>query len=295
MKTVYNLRFFRDEFEKIKDAPKEWIDKKASNSMAMVIKIEQNHPNCENILNWTKKHKKTVIGQTIEVNKIYTKEELTAAEILYIPWLDWAPGEMYGEDYGTKYRTVTKFKQFEIKQQTTPLFCNTSKLSKKKDLQTLFSAEIIISKKLKEILEKEKLTGIDIKPVYRPTKIKDLGDVDEILSDKTKQSTDFFQLIVSANCENIVSPPTVFGEEYINLEHKANNAHIIEYNLISGIDWQSNLYLNKKKWPKTDFAITREKIMAEYPYPLLVITQRAYQILIQNGISGFEAEPAIFI
>lgn len=294
MKLVYKFRFFADEFYKIKNAPRHLLDR-SSNKWTAVIKIPRDHPEFDNVLNWAKEHKKIIITSMVFVEKIFSESELNSAEILYLSWIDDAPGEMYANEYGTKYEVIKKCKQFEIYKQISPLFCNTSKLSKKKDIQRLFSSEIIISKRLKEIFEREKITGVQIRPVYRPLRIKNIGDAEEILNDKTKQSEDWFHLEVVADANHIVVPPTKYGLRYIDFDKSWRNFYLPECNLISDIDYRSYLYLKRKHWPKTDIARTKEMIMAKYPYPLVIINQRTYQILKKNKVKDFKAEPAYFV
>lgn len=293
MKILLELSYFKDDFEKIKNRPKELVT--YDNGSRVDIKIPYSHRRTPELLAWTKKYKRVLIGPGASCKKTYSNEELEQAEIFWVNWIDDAPGEMFADDYGTQYELIKKCKQYELKKQITPLFCNTSKLSKTKDIQKLFSSEIIISKRFKEIIEKERLTGVEICPVYRPTKIRDMGDIDEIISDKAKQSTDYFQLKMTANCGHIAAPPTVFGENFILLEKMKYINYIKECNLISGIDWQSSLNIDRNNWPKTDFAVTKELSMSEYPSPLIVISQKVYQIFKKNKIKGYRIEPAYFV
>lgn len=294
MNREFRFRFFADEFNKIKDAPKHLVDK-SSNDLAITIKIKENHHEFDQVLNWAKKHKKSSIGWFVYVDKVFSQEELDNSDALNMSWIDDAPGEMFGESYGTKYKVTKKCKQYEIFEQVSPLFCNTSKLSRKKDLQKIFSSEIIISRRLKELLEEKYLNGFEIKPIFRPTKISNRGDIDEVLSDRFRQSQDYFQLVITSNAGHISSPPTKFGPNYLDLNRKHDIiSRLTECDLIENIYWDSSICLNKEYWPKVDFAVTKEKIMSEYPYPLIIISQKAYQILKENEIKGFEVEPAYF-
>jgi hypothetical protein len=314
----YSFRFHRDKI------PQSFIDKfhhlehEPNNTSIFAVRVCTNNHDFKSIFDYWE-HNPENAYSPLALNK-FSESEMRSAEILYLNRIADVPNEMFAEEYGTKYEVLGKggtgkeytmnikgvgqpivtVDSWEIKKQISPLRINVSKLSKK-DIQKTFSDETIISKRLKEILEKNKVTGCKIDPVYRPVKIKESAEDVDYYSDEKKLSKDFYQLNVVPTCGYSV-PPTKFGIKFHKLEledqlepNPLYDKVIEGFRTTAGPGIGTSFYFNRKNWPNTDFAKTSQFRSLQYLHPFIIISQRLYRILKENKVSGFEAEPAYFV
>lgn len=293
MKTLIEFRFWTAKFNAILDAPKHLVTK--SNYMATTVLIDREDSKFAPLWAWASTHPSATILDPLP-KYVYTKQELMTAEIFYLPYIDMAPAELVSDDYGTKYRVVKKKGRFEVKEQTTPLFVDTNRLSKSKDFQQLLTDEVLINKRLADILAKNHIQGYELLPVFRPKRIHRWGDDIVVKNSEGVQSSNWFQLNVTAIAGPIAQPPTEYGSSFLELEPSNTGTYQVKaLGLISSPKIGTSLYFNRAGFPHTDIVRTRELNIAEIPYPYIMITQKLYRIFMANKVKGFEVRPAYFV
>jgi hypothetical protein len=210
----------------------------------------------------------------------YSPEELEAAELLrLIPTCFFEPE---GEDCGTVYDESTACPICHAgRLQVSDLELNVRKIPKRADIAISIASEWVFSRRLAEAVEREGLSGIELRPVVGRAR-------------GTRQlSPDWVQPVVTSAPVD-VAPATRFGIDPLNDdpsgEYRCPLGHIAGLNILS------ELSLVRGSWDKADFAITRQFVGARegvlVPFPLVLISQQFYQLLKREKMRGFKAEVA---
>ena len=294
MKTLIEFSFSTDKFNAIPDAPKHLVTK--ANYMATSILVDRDTPEFTSLWKWARAHQEAR-ALSPSPSYIYSKAELDAAEIFYLPLIHAAPDQFGGSiDYGTKYRTVQKSGRFEVKEQISPLFTDTNQLSKTREFQQLLSDEVLINKRLADILAEHHIQGYELLPVFRPKRIRRWAEDVEVRNSEGVQSLNWFQLNVTAVAGPIAQPPTVFGPDFLFLEpsHTGRN-QVKKLGLVGSPKIGTQLYFHRSGFPHTDIVRTKELNISEIPHPYILITQKLYRIFKENKVKLFEVRPAYFV
>lgn len=299
MKTIYKFTFFSDVFHQAKDAPKDLVS--FDNGMRVEIKVDKESKDFRRVFNWSRTNSSLVIGGSMLPSYTFSAKENDSFEIFYISGVSISPGEMESIDYGTKHDLICKCDDMvnsshsiSTYKQVSPLYIDISKLSKNKDIQSPLSNEIIISKKLKELLEKHHITGFKLGEIRKPKKISKNGDVLKSVSDVYVTSDDWFQLIPTETTSMAV-PPTKFDYPYLNFfSSKTQSKFDQKCNLIIGIKCETFPHFDRTQFPQADIVKTTQLQISQFPYPYIIFSKRLYNILKENKIKGFECLPAFF-
>ena len=169
----------------------------------------------------------------------------------------------WGYEYDTRYEILSGCDDRDcpsIEKQVSPVHLDTRKFGNH-DFKMLLSREFIISKRFRDLIETQGLTGCDFAPVMHR---------------KTNQaSPDIFQLIVT-NVLPDIAPE--FKRENIQCD-KCGTQVLIRR------DW---LYSYHKSALKNimDFNLTKEYFSVTYPYRVLIISQKVYQLIKEYKIKG---------
>lgn len=166
--------------------------------------------------------------------------------------------------------------------QKSDLVFNLNTIPKSRDIISGYAcAEIIISRKLSRLMEKEKITGYKTRPIRHRT-------IDG------KISPDWLQLVVLSTVGK-AAPQTKYGDDFfhpdINLEDVCPSC-----GRNSGMNIISELYICQQNWDGSDIAKTTNLVGGGkglgFPQPMLVISQKLYQIFKQSKIRGYKGEVA---
>jgi hypothetical protein len=99
------------------------------------------------------------------------------------------------------------------------------------------------------------------------------------------------QLVVNAPPVS-VSEQTRFGINVFDEDREGGYRCPLGH--VAGLNLLSEVYLPRGSWPGTDFAVTRELVGVRRgllrPTPLLLMSQRARQAFVENGVKGYQLE-----
>lgn len=192
-----------------------------------------------------------------------------------------------------KKNLIDKYLYINIYEQTSPLYLDTRKLSKKLDIQKTFTDELIISIRLKKLLEKNNISGWKTEPVYRPKKITWNGDVVNVDASTSDLSEEWFQLVVSARAPKM-DKITKFGDQSLSFKKAKSTIPVNDCNLVLGIQHGSWPHFDRAKFPGSDFVCSAEMQVSAHSSPMILISRKLYELLEKNKIKGFETLPAFF-
>jgi len=147
---------------------------------------------------------------------------------------------------------------------------------RKYDISVTYSGdtEIIISDKVKDLMIKEKISGIEFYPVFQ------LGSENQVINN-------FFHLKLSEGIGEVVEPSIVD-----RTEKKCSQCGFYKKFLC-----QTPLYFKRETWKQDDICYTLNWFGSP-PYAQgkwVIISQRLYRILKDNKINFFSVEPSFFI
>lgn len=225
------------------------------------------------------------------VERIYTDQELSSA-----PLLEWGPTNQAIEDdyYDLKEDGYQGGPQASHRrcpacraelEQVRDLWVDT-RLMGKRDLSLTYSFEVILSARLARMLQEAGFTGFALRPVW---------DYRKPYQGEPK----LYQLVVTHVLPPMASPPTEFeGEQRCEvcgtktqyLKHTHFWGRIKYYE-------ETDIYYTHEVLEKAwDFNATHERI-GGLPdgHPLVLISQRVYRWLKEQGIKGWSARPVYLV
>lgn len=141
----------------------------------------------------------------------------------------------------------------------------------KKDILISIENEYIVSPRLKNILDKENLTGLKYRPVY------------------TKKDAELvaYQMII----ENRFAP--LHQKTTLKV---VNNDKICSFNTFIRKREDPLFYSNESIGDAKDFNITSEYFgIGVFPRPVRIVSQRVRQVFLKNRIRGVEFEPVFIL
>lgn len=213
------------------------------------------------------------------IERKYTTKELLDAKLLKM-WIS-ATFEPTGEELGTKYEYPCSICQAG-RVVRDHLILNLAKVPKGKDIvKTIAQDEWIVSEKLTELIQKEKITGVELRPVKHYS--------------KKQPRLNWYQMVVVSTVS--VSEQTKYGDPFrpnLNIEQTRTSCG----HAINGVVY-SELYLKEGSWNSSDIVKTDlyfgGHLNLIYPYPHILISQRFFRLLRKHKIKGYEVEVARFV
>jgi hypothetical protein len=213
---------------------------------------------------------------TCAVSRLYTPRELQAAELLFVEF--WPFFEPAGEECGTVYDESTACSWCGVGAcQASPLHMQLRRIPKARDISLTMGGEIIVSKRLAEALREHHITGHQLHPV---------------LDTAGRATGDWFQLLIPSHTVEAV-PPTQFGRSYLAPEPDASrcpHGHVAGHRILSP------LHVSRASLDGNDWACTRQHLGVRRglgrPYPMYLISQHLYRLLLQLKVRRFSAEVA---
>jgi hypothetical protein len=228
----------------------------------------------------------------IRIERVYSSEELQAA-----PLLEWEPtNQAIEDDYYTLH-----FKEGQAKgiapyardcpscrahlEQVRDIWVDTRKMGQR-DLSLTYSFEIILSARLARMLQEAGFTGFTLRPVW---------DYRKPYQGEPK----LYQLVVTNVLPPMASPPTEFEQEQ-RCEVCGTESRFLKHTHFWGrIQYyeETDIYYAREVLEQaTDFNITSERFgVLSTSHPLVIISQRVYRWLKEQGIKGWSARPVYLV
>jgi hypothetical protein len=227
----------------------------------------------------------------IRVERIYTDQELSSA-----PLLEWGPTNQAIEDdyYDLKEDGYQGGPQASHRrcpacraelEQVRDLLVDT-RLMGQRDLSLTYSFEIILSARLARMLQEAGFTGFTLRPVWDYRK-------------PYQGEPQLYQLVVTNVLPPMASPPTEF-EQAQRCEVCGTQTQYLKHTHFWGrIQYyeETDIYYAREVLEQaTDFNATYERI-GGLPdgHPLVIISQRVYRWLKEQGIKGWSARPVYLV
>ncbi|QWK09354.1 MAG: hypothetical protein KNN16_08210 [Thermoflexus hugenholtzii] len=228
----------------------------------------------------------------IRIERVYSSEELQAA-----PLLEWRlTNQAIEDDYYTLH-----FKEGQAKgiapyardcpscrahlEQVRDIWVDT-RLMGQRDLSLTYSFEIILSARLARMLQEAGFTGFALRPVW---------DYRKPYQGEPK----LYQLVVTNVLPPMASPPTEFEQEQ-RCEVCGTESRFLKHTHFWGrIQYyeETDIYYAREVLEQaTDFNITSERFgVLSASHPLVIISQRVYRWLKEQGIKGWSARPVYLV
>lgn len=202
----------------------------------------------------------------------YSDEELAQSEFLQLS-ID-STFEPAGEETGTAYDYSEACETCGASRiQRSPLILDTRKIPRRAGFSQTIAYEIVVSGRVRDLMENHNLSGASLLPVV------DSGSL---------TNTDWSQLVIDARVD-VATPPAIFGVDPFDLgaQYRCPKGDTLGLNLLS------ELYIHSKDEvhdvnSTSQFIGYRQGLLV--PFPLIVISQRFYQLLKQHKIKGFHVE-----
>ena len=211
----------------------------------------------------------------LEIHRQYTSRELQQAELL---WLRVRPFfEPTGEDCGTLYDETKACLQCGFGARQVGLLHLELKRIPKRDIARTLGGEIVVSARLAEEMKAAGIRGYELGPV---------------VSRQGKPTPHWHQLLVP-ECAVELAPETRVGADFFVPqpdEARCPAGHVV------GFDVLSEVHVQRSSVGEADWLCTRQAVgqrLGPYrPLPLLLISQRLYQLLTACKVKRFDVEVA---
>ena len=161
-----------------------------------------------------------------------------------------------------------------------------TRLMGKRDLSLTYSFEIILSARLARMLQEAGFTGFTLRPVWDYRK-------------PYQGEPQLYQLVVTNVLPPMASPPTEFEQEQ-RCEVCGTESRFLKHTHFWGrIQYyeETDIYYAREVLEQaTDFNITSERFgVLSASHPLVIISQRVYRWLKEQGIKGWSARPVYLV
>lgn len=206
----------------------------------------------------------------------YTAQELADASILVM--FVWSLVEMAGREYGTVYDESTACPVCNTgARQTSDLILDLAKMPRQDMVMTL-AGEYVISRRFRGLLEREKFSGVKFGPVQ---------------SSRTgADSQKWSQLLITRRIR--LSSQTRFGIDPFDPD--VVGKYRCERCGLLGARRISQAFVMKESYDGSDFANSEGCVGVRLglyePWPLTVVSPRAYRVMKTHGVSGVGFEVA---
>jgi hypothetical protein len=210
-----------------------------------------------------------------EIHRKYTQRELKEAKLLWLKVRPWF--EPTGEDCGTVYDETKACPKCTFgARQVGPLHLDLECIPKR-DIARTLGGELLVSARLAEQMKASGIRGYE------------LGAV---VSRQGKPAPHWYQLLLP-ECRVELAPETRVGADFFVPqpdEARCPAGHVV------GFDVLSEVHLQHSSVGEADWLCTRQAVgqrLGPYrPLPLLLISQRLYQLLTSLKVKRFDVEVA---
>jgi hypothetical protein len=232
------------------------------------------------------------------IRRFYTVKELDAGRMFNLRFKK--VFEPCGEQCGTIYDESTACQYCGAgATQTNALHLDLKKIPSTKDIARTIAGEIVVSRRMASILLDGQFRGFRLSPIRsKSLRRRDLVERDEVSSTCAEKSGNglphgtWFQLLATVRVD-IVDPTRVGIDP---LKDDAKSEYRCVHGDTIGLNLLSELWLSTRDVGDFDIAFTAQYIGVRRgvlrPEPLLVISQRLRQALLQHQITGYRLEIA---
>jgi hypothetical protein len=212
----------------------------------------------------------------------YSRAEIEAAALLHLKIV--SAFEPAGEECGTKYNEAGACpKCGAAAPQITPLYLPEKRIPKSKDISRTIAGEIVVSRRIKELFERHKITGGQLNPVRYSQK-------------SSAESSAWFQLILTNTGAEIAFPTRVgidpFDEDEKG-EGRCSNGDTMGLNLLSEVSIKASTKLEIDIIGTRQFLGCRRGLLR--PERQILISPRIYRLLEAEKIKGYKVEVAYLV
>jgi hypothetical protein len=213
------------------------------------------------------------------INRKYTKDEISAAELFWLkPKSFFEPEGEYGGTIYDEGKACPKCGAGA--EQVTPLYLPLSRIPKSKDFSQTIANEMVVSQRFVDLFRENKIAGATFKPVTKKGRT-------------TAQADDWYQLQIDAAVVDIVSPTqTGLGlfEADENGEFLCPNGDLIGLNILS----EFTVSLNAGKLPDIfcakQYLGNRRGVLR--PWQPIFVSPRLRKLIVAEKLKGLDFEVA---
>jgi hypothetical protein len=211
----------------------------------------------------------------------YTDDEIERAEVFDLEVT--SVFEPAGEERGTVYDDSSACEICGTgRRQVSPLRLNLNKVPKRADIAATIADEVIFSERLVRAFEEASLTGFDVRAVEH--------------TGRSGPGRSFFQLAFDYQSVRLTDATKggigIFDEDSEG-EYRCPLGHRRGLNLISEV------FVDRSTWPGKDLATTKEYFGVRrgllQPHPLILISSRLRQMLVDTKARGWSADIAYLV
>lgn len=202
----------------------------------------------------------------------YSEEELIQSEFLQISFD--STFEPAGEETGTVYDDSEACEMCGAGRiQRSSLVLDISRIPRRVGFSQTIAHEIIVDRQVYDLMNTYQVSGASLLPV---------------LDSRSLKNSLWYQLMIDAKVD-IVTPPTTFGVDPFDsgVQYRCVKGDTLGLNVLS------ELYIHNKNHIQdinrtSQFVGYRKGLLV--PFPLIIISQRFYQILKRHKIKGYHVE-----
>lgn len=279
MTEIYEFRIVEDFAERLFRSDE---GKKLGSGMIRLIKISGDDPRLSKI--WEiQKQVEQEYGRSFfygwDILRKYSKSELNMASCFHLKIT--STFEPAGEECGTIYdETSACHKCGSGAKQVSDLFLDFKRIPKNKDISRTISGEIVVSRRVVELLNRNKIHDVEFNPIY-------------YVKNRDFKSEDWFQMkVISVGAE--IVPPTRVGinpfDYDIKGECRCPLGDLIGLNLLSEIYAKSTSIGNLDIVCSRQFIGTRRGLLR--PEKIMLISSKVYRLINNEKLRGLDIELA---
>lgn len=233
-------------------------------------------------INAALKNQKDLFFTYWDIWRRYKTEEIKQAELFLLSHI--VTFEPAGEECGTKYDELASCPNCKAgAKQISPLFLEWKRIPKGKDIARTTAGEIIVSRKMVELMEQHSITGAEFRPVrQRPA--------------SSAESKDWFQFVPKSAEAQVIAPTKTginpFDEDMAG-EYRCPSGELI------GLARLSELWISRSSYTGPDVVASRQFIGTRRgllrPERFLLISPKVQRIIEQQKLKGCDLEVAHLI
>jgi hypothetical protein len=214
-----------------------------------------------------------------ELRRQYTKAELVTADLFSLRVT--AVFEPAGEERGTKYDESSSCPNCAAgAKQIGPLILDVKRIPKGKDIAKTIAGEIVVSRRVVELLEQHGITGVAPNPV-------------RMSAASSAESKDWFQLIVRSADAEIAAPTRVGNNPFDDDPQDEGRCSLGD---LLGLNLLSEVTIRAMTRGDADFVSTRQFIGVRRgllrPERVILISPKVWKLIESEKLKGVEVEIA---
>ena len=166
--------------------------------------------------------------------------------------------------------------------QVSPLILDVSKIPKRADVAATMVKELVFSRRLGEEIERRRMSGVRLQAVESRRKVRSV-------------ETEWQQPVIVSQPVRTVSP-TRYGEDPFDGDPDGKHRCPLGAGHAAGLNILSEVHLEAASWDGADVVQTEALVGLRaglfVPLPLVLVSQRFFQMLCETNAIGYEVEVA---